>query len=255
MKQISAPVVSNSEVMPGMHLMWVAAQELATLCRPGQFLMVRANTGLDPLLRRPLSVHRIAKEYPTYLALLFSKVGRGTELLAHLRPGESLDILGPLGQGFEVHSGSKNLLLIGGGMGVAALVALADEAIEEGKSVTLLLGARNAALLYPHALLPPEVELVAATDDGSAGHHGPITDLVLRYLDWADQVFACGPDAMYHKLAEEVRRARSQKEVQVLLETSMACGFGVCYGCAVETRQGMKLVCKDGPRFELRDVF
>ena len=241
--------------MPGMHLIWVAATEMATLCHPGQFVMVRTNGGLDPLLRRPLSVHRIAKEYPTYLALLFSKVGRGTELLAHLRPGESLDILGPLGQGFEIHPDSKNLLLVGGGMGVAALVALADEALEQGKSITMLLGSRNAALIYPHALLPPEVELVVATDDGSAGHYGVVTDLVPRYLDWADQVFACGPNAMYQKLAEEVRRARSQKPVQVLLETSMACGFGVCYGCAVETRQGMKLVCKDGPKFELRDVF
>ena len=141
---------------------------------------------------------------------------------------------------------SQNLLLVAGGIGVAALVALADEAAAEGRSLTLLQGARTAARLFPTALLPPEVEVVTATDDGSAGHHGPVTDLLAQHLPWADQVFACGPTPMFRAMAAVVRQEASRKPVQALLEERMGCGTGVCYSCAVFTRRGVRLVCKDG---------
>jgi dihydroorotate dehydrogenase electron transfer subunit len=102
--------------------------------------------------------------------------------------------------------------------------------------------------------LPTEVEVVTATDDGSAGHRGLVTELLPQYLPWADQVFACGPNAMYEAMAAIMRQQASRKPVQVLLEEHMACGMGVCYCCAVFTRRGVRLVCKDGPRFELREV-
>jgi dihydroorotate dehydrogenase electron transfer subunit len=138
---------------------------------------------------------------------------------------------------------------------VAAVIAIADQALAASKSVTLLQGARSAAKLFPHHLFPTEVEAISATDDGSSGHHGRVTDLLPDYLPWADQVFACGPNPMFASMADVMRHMRSRKPVQALLEEHMGCGTGVCYGCAVFTRKGVRLVCKDGPRFELREVF
>jgi dihydroorotate dehydrogenase electron transfer subunit len=103
--------------------------------------------------------------------------------------------------------------------------------------------------------VPPEVELIVATEDGSAGRKGLLTEPFEECLSWADQVFACGPRPMYEAMAAVVRRRQSRTPVQVLLETPMACGTGLCYGCAIKTRRGMRQVCRDGPRFELRDVF
>jgi dihydroorotate dehydrogenase electron transfer subunit len=164
-------------------------------------------------------------------------------------------MFGPLGHGYDLAKSTQNVLLVAGGLGVAAVIALADEAIASGRSVTLLQGARSADRLFPHDLLPTDVESVSATDDGSAGHHGLVTQLLPKYLSWADQTFACGPTPMFAAMADVVKSVRSRKPVQALLEERMGCGTGVCYGCAVFTRKGVRLVCKDGPKFDLREVF
>jgi dihydroorotate dehydrogenase electron transfer subunit len=96
---------------------------------------------------------------------------------------------------------------------------------------------------------------MVATEDGSAGRKGMASEVFEECLPWADQVFACGPHAMYESMAAVVRLLRNRTPVQVLLETPMACGMGLCYGCAVETRRGVRQVCHDGPRFDLRDIF
>jgi dihydroorotate dehydrogenase electron transfer subunit len=193
---------------------------------------------------------------PTYhFAILYDVRGRGTRWLSDRRPGDHIDVFGPLGRGYDLKPEAQNILLVAGGMGVAAVIAVADEAVAAGKNVTLLQGARTASLLFPHELLPTDVEFVSATDDGSAGHHGVVTGLLKEHLPWADQTFACGPNPMFAAMADVVKSARSRKEVQALLEERMGCGTGVCYGCAVFTRKGVRLVCKDGPRFDLREVF
>lgn len=257
MRQVSARIISNQQLVPGVNLIWAEAPEIARATKPGQFAMLRAGEGYDPLLRRPLNIHRLAPQNgaPTQIALLFNVLGRGTAFLANRKEGDALDILGPLGKGFSVQRTAKNLLLVGGGMGVAPLVGLAEAAVKQGRSVTLLLGAQTAALVYPSHLLPAEVELHVATDDGSTGKHGLVTSLVPEFADWADQVFACGPVPMFRSLAQTCRDLMRHKSVQVLMEANMACGFGACLGCSIETRRGRKLVCKDGPRFELRDLF
>jgi dihydroorotate dehydrogenase electron transfer subunit len=251
-----AVVVSSERAYENTHLLWLSAPAVGRAAGAGQFLMIRCGEGYDPLLPRPMSFHRFRRAGgERQFALLFDIRGRGTEWLARREPGDAISVFGPLGHGYAVDKASHNLLLVAGGTGVAALVALADEAAAEGRSLTLLHGARTAARLFPTALLPPEVEVMSATDDGSAGHHGLVTDLLPQYLPWADQVFACGPTPMFPAMADVVRREASRKPVQVLLEERMACGTGVCYGCAVFTRRGVRLVCKDGPRFELREVF
>ncbi len=256
MKLERATVVSNEVVATDTYQMWFSCPAVARGAAPGRFLMLHCADQLDPLLPRPMSFHRMRRTADeTQFAILYDVRGRGTAWLADRKSGDHVTIFGPLGRGYDLNADAQNVLLVAGGLGVAAVIALADEAVAAGKSVTLLQGARRADLLFPHDMLPTDVEAVHATDDGSAGHTGVVTELLGKYLPWADQVFACGPTPMFAAMASVVKGARSRKPVQALLEERMGCGTGVCYGCAVFTRKGVKLVCKDGPRFELREVF
>lgn len=212
--------------------------------------MVRCGDGYDPLLRRPFSIHQTGNGGK--LALLFKVVGKGTTWLSHRREGDYMDLFGPLGKGFSLPSSSANLLLVAGGVGIAPLLFLAQKAIAQQHQVTLLVGASSRAQLYPKSLLPPAIEAIMATEDGSEGQRGMVTELVADFIPWADYIFACGPLSMYQTMAAE-RKLRN-KPVQVSLERRMGCGIGVCYGCTMNTRQGSKQVCKDGPVFELEDI-
>lgn len=250
MKQVLAPVIGTSEVMPGVFFVTLEAPEIASVAQPGQFLMVRC--GEDTLLRRPLSIHQVSKK--TGLALLFKVTGKGTKWLAQRKVGDKLDLLGPLGNGFTVDPGAKNLLLLAGGIGIAPLGFLAQEALKLGHTVRLLLGAPSARHLYPMRYLPTVSELLIATDDGSTGEKGMITDILPKFIDRVDQVFACGPLPMYRDMLAKHSDLLKDKPVQISLEMRMGCGIGVCYACTVKTRNGLKQVCKDGPVFEMRDV-
>ena len=251
-----ARVVEHHEIAAGMFLMWLSSPAVARGATSGRFLMIHCSDSLDPLLPRPMSFHRFRQSAGEWqFAILYDVRGRGTAWLASRKPGDEITVFGPLGRGYGLGSDAQNVLLVAGGMGVAAVISLADEAIAGGRSVTLLQGARREGLLFPHSLLPTDVEAVSATDDGSAGHHGLVTGLLAEHLPWADQTFACGPNPMFASMADVVKGARSRKPVQALLEERMGCGTGVCYGCAVFTRKGVRLVCRDGPRFDLREVF
>lgn len=252
----------KQQVMPATFLLRLEAPALARAGRPGQFVMVRCADprSTDPLLRRPLALHRLHPEQGS-LELLVRVVGRGTAWLAARAPGDTFDLLGPLGQGFALPRPGRNLLLVAGGIGIAPLVAVADEALARGCAVVLALGARTAAELYPATLLPPEVELHVATDDGSAGRQATVIELLrdpdLGLLPWADQLMACGPRPMLVELSAAVRAGRLRWRTgfaQVSLEERMACGVGACLGCVVPTRQGYRRVCRDGPVFDLKDL-
>lgn len=246
MVQVPAPIVSRTQIMPGVYLIWIEAPDITAEARPGQFVTLRCGEHLP--LRRPLSIH---KTDGSKLALLFAVVGQGTEWLSGRLVSEYVDLLGPLGNGFEIRQGSQKLLLIAGGIGVAPLVALAEEGVGAGLSVKLVIGAETAARLYPQDFIPGGVEVICVTDDGSAGGRGQATDFLPSLADWADQIFACGPVPMYRRMAE---MGLGDKPVQVLLEQVMGCGVGACRGCAVMTRQGIRLVCRDGPVFRLGEI-
>lgn len=145
------------------------------------------------------------------------------------------------------------MLMVAGGVGAAPLRMLSEQAAAQGKSVTYLLGARSADLLLDAKELPAAVEYVVATEDGSAGHRGFVTELAAPYLQWADQVFTCGPTPMMEALRNVVLANRMGKHpsVQVSVERTMACGVGACLGCVVETRRGMKASCVDGPVYDM----
>jgi dihydroorotate dehydrogenase electron transfer subunit len=285
-------VVSVERLYGDTYLTWFESRGLLQGAAPGRFLMLRcagvldgdgpptgASLASDPLLPRPMSYHRLREgEGGQEFAILYDVVGRGTAWLAAREPGDAVFAWGPLGRGYSLRAGGQNLLLIGGGIGIAPLIWLADEAIAKGRNVVLIAGARTKDGVFPTSLLPPEVELVVTTQDGSMGRQGLATDAVADYYDWSDQVFACGPNPMFATLADVIRRregpqrARGRsstlrqaqgeassgrgKPVQVLIEAPMGCGTGICYGCAVFDRRGSpRLVCKEGPRFEIRDIW
>ena len=150
--------------------------------------------------------------------------------------------------------GSHNFLLVAAGMGIAPLYFLAQQQLELGHSVTLLYGTRTEHR-YPESLSVPGVKLVAATEDGSMGRKGMLTDLIPDFAGWADQVFACGPTAMYRNMTLSKKKlGLGGKSVQVSLENRMGCGLGICYSCTVRTKHGLKQVCQDGPVFDLDDI-
>jgi dihydroorotate dehydrogenase electron transfer subunit len=151
-----------------------------------------------------------------------------------------------------VKPGAKDLLLVAGGIGIAPLAFLGEEEAKKGRTVNLLPGAQTAELLYPREHLPRISVVDGSTDDGTAGMKGLVTSRIDDYISQADQVFACGPTAMYRSMAGlDCLKGMS---VQVSLEERMACGLGACYGCTVKTRTGPKQVCHDGPVFELSDL-
>jgi dihydroorotate dehydrogenase electron transfer subunit len=252
----SCPIITNIEVMPGTRLVWLESPRIAATTRPGQFVMVRC--GEDTQLRRPLSIHQVDGDK---LALLFTIAGRGTHWLSERQRGDTVDIFGPLGNGFSVHPHSKNLLLVAGGIGIAPLRFLVNASLRQNKKVTLIMGATSAAYLMPISIpqrlfnngVPPfNINVVNATDDGSEGFKGMATDLIAGYADGADQVFACGPVNMYRTMAQMPEL--KNKPVQLSLEIMMGCGVGVCYGCTIKTKRGLKQVCQDGPVFDFKDI-
>ncbi|MBA7682637.1 Dihydroorotate dehydrogenase B (NAD(+)), electron transfer subunit [subsurface metagenome] len=247
MKQEIASVISNREVISGVYLIWLKSPRIAATVQPGQFVMV--GCGEEALLRRPLSIHQLADT--TKLALLFTVVGKGTHWLSQRQAGDDIDLLGPLGNGYSIHSTSHNLLLVAGGMGIAPLYFLAQQYSKQEYHVILLYGTADDKR-YPIA---PEMEVVAATEDGTVGYKGMVTDLLPDFVGVADQVFACGPPPMYRDMALKKQELKLEgKPVQISLEVRMGCGRGVCYGCTVKTKNGLKQVCQDGPVFDLQDI-
>jgi dihydroorotate dehydrogenase electron transfer subunit len=165
-----------------------------------------------------------------------------------------VELLGPLGNSYSIYPESHNLLLLAGGWGIAPLYFLAQEALKDGLTVTLLYGTANEKRYEKKCFFPPGLRVISATEDGSVGEKGLITDLLPDFIDEADQVFACGPLGMYKYMSKRRSNLLKDKPTQVSMEVRMGCGLGVCYGCTVKTKHGMKQVCKDGPVFTLDDI-
>jgi len=249
LKQVIATVISNSQVMPGVYLVWLQSPQTASIAQPGQFVMVLC--GDDTLLRRPLSIHQ---RDGSKIALLFEVVGKGTAWLSRCKAGDSVDIFGPLGNGFALQPEAKNILMISGGIGIAPLPFLAQKAVERKCSIKLLAGAKTSAQLDIEHLFPEETEIIFTREDifEGKGRMGKVTILIPDYADWVDQVFACGPPGMYQTMAR--MPDLKGKQVQISLEIMMGCGRGVCYGCTIRTKSGLKKVCQDGPVFDFDDI-
>ncbi|HSN07246.1 MAG TPA: hypothetical protein VLV82_07875, partial [Candidatus Angelobacter sp.] len=195
-----AELLEAREILPGQWLQSWHAPAVVTGTRAGQYVHVRAVEPGGFPLRRPYPIATADGASGT-LTIQVEAGSRFGGWLAGRRPGDRVDLLGPLGRPIEVDPRSRHLLLIAEGPSIAGLRLLVDEAIRDARSVVLLYGAATAAQVYPTSLLPDEVEYVVATDDGSLGHRGSVGDLVLEYDAWADQAFACGPPSLLARVA------------------------------------------------------
>jgi dihydroorotate dehydrogenase electron transfer subunit len=259
-------VLQARELCAGVFSLWLELPEVARRVRPGQFLNVRVSNGLDPLLRRPISVCDVARNR---VRLVFRVVGRGTAMLARVRAGDELDVLGPLGRPApELHR--KDVLLCGGGIGTAPLLFLARR-LKRANRLQVVLGARSKAeLLLVRAFRALGLPVSLATDDGSAGHKGMVTELAetqckmqnaeCKVQDGGGRsavsrqpsaVFACGPRPM---LADLVKRL-DPIPIWGFVEERMGCGTGICYCCALPKKGGGHVrFCEEGPVVKLNEI-
>ncbi|MBL7074824.1 dihydroorotate dehydrogenase electron transfer subunit [candidate division KSB1 bacterium] len=261
--QEKVELVRVSGVGRGIYLFRFRSTLIARSAWPGQFVHLRVDDGSSLTLRRPFSLCQVGR---SWFEILFKVVGRGTEIMARKKPGDSLDILGPLGRGFSVGESFSGAAMVAGGMGVAPFPFLIRALRRQGKRVFLFLGAKNQDELYLPDQLTKDVTLSLATEDGSRGFKGLITQLVEKKLrdqkellggKW--QFFGCGPRAMLARLKELALTYKFSCQVSV--ETQLGCGMGVCQGCAVpaaprdETSSPKyHLVCQDGPVFDVSEI-
>ena len=269
-----AEVVDTRELLTGQWLQTYRATAVASRARPGQYVYVRTSDYSAFVLRRPLIINTYDRASGT-LTVHFRTKDVATDSLARLRPPDGIDLTGPLGRPFELDPKTRHVLLVCEGASICGVRALADEAIAANRQVTLLFGARSAADVYPSSLLPDQVEYVVATEDGSFGERGRVTDLFPAFEAWADQAFACGPHPFLAALAQLARgrparlgvaalgsrrsrstrgapgskQARRHSWLQVALEQTMGCAVGACLGCVVMGVDGPQRVCREGPVF------
>lgn len=247
-----ASVVDREETVPGIYILRLRLPEIARRASPGQFVNIRCGEGCLPLLRRPFSISRTEGEL---VELMFNIIGNGTRMLASKRPGDRLDVLGPLGVPFGIQGAYTTALLVGGGLGVAPFPFLTHELTKEKKEIVTFIGARTGAQLVEKNLR----NVKSATDDGSKGLHGTVVDLLRGYLagSYAKgmKIFGCGPTKMLKALSDLASSAGVDCELS--LEGDMACGMGICQGCPVERSDGTKkysLVCTEGPTFNSKEI-
>ncbi len=257
----SVPLLASEDLGGGNYLAIFDAPAIASRIRPAQFVMVRVREGTDPLLGRPFSVARVGKgpHGPT-VDLLYKVTGRGTALLAELRPGSPVGMVGPLGQPFPDPPGGATVFMVAGGIGIAPFPLLSGHLAQSGRRLSLLSGARGAGDLVGRDLFPAGVEISTATDDGSLGHHGFVTELLDRALAALDPEerraavsYICGPTPMM--AAADAVLARHGAGGHFSVEAFMGCGFGVCLSCVIPVRapdgtpDGNRRICVDGPTF------
>ena len=267
--QFKSMVLSNIEVSPSYFRMRMTAPPAVSGSQPGQFVMVRVNPAIDPLLRRPFGVFDLGTfetEFTdcgrqSFLEILYKVVGKGTEMLSSLHQGDHLDILGPLGNGFSFGDPAGEKLLVGGGVGLAPLYYLAKELVKTSR-VNLFAGGRNKEdVLCITEFERLGVESYVATDDGTLGARGLVTEVFEEQLAKARPgatIFACGPFPMLKAVA--LLAEKYQVPCQVSLEAYMACGVGACLGCVVKGKNhsdatpDYRCVCKNGPVFDYSDL-
>jgi dihydroorotate dehydrogenase electron transfer subunit len=246
-------VVANDRVAEGVGLMVLRAPRVAAAVLPGQFVHLRLDTHSEAILRRPFSVHRATGEH---IELLYQVLGAGTLLMAEKRSGDtSMDVVGPLGNGWPIPDGTAHALLVAGGLGAAPLGMLAERLAERGVAVSVAQGAPTAERLVARDLFDRVARVVeVATDDGSAGERGLVTAPVSRLLaaERFDIAYTCGPEAMQRAVAAML--ADAGVPCLVSLERLMACGIGACLSCVVSTTSGLKRACVDGPVFNAEEV-
>lgn len=245
-------VLRNDQIGSDVWVMELYAPQQAAEAQVGQFCNVRVSSGTAPLLRRPISYAGFDAEKGT-IQLLYRVVGAGTQIMTGLKEGDCLDCLGPLGQAFQK---SENMLLVGGGVGIAPMLCIASH-LEAGETAQVILGFRNQSeSFWADLFKDTPVQVHITTDDGSLGTKGFPTAIMPELLEnnTFTSVMTCGPMPMMKGVASVAQDYGVS--CQVSLEERMGCGTGGCLACACEGHQGKRYkVCKDGPVFPAEEVF
>ncbi|MCX6345437.1 MAG: dihydroorotate dehydrogenase electron transfer subunit [Armatimonadetes bacterium] len=265
-------IIEQNEVAPDYIRTVLECPEIAREARAGQFVNVQVTRASDPLLRRPFSIHEVTPESGRF-SLLYCVIGRGTQIMSIMRPGDFVSIVGPLGIGFDIgESPESEHVLIAGGCGAAPLLFLNDAICDKFgcDKVTVLTGGHTKEdLLCETEFRESGARVGVSTDDGSCGYHGFITELLQQHLanrapNTKTRIYSCGPHDMMREVAR-ISREAGVESCQVSLENNMACGIGVCMGCVQKIKgatPGDKsgrewrrtCVCKDGPVFNAEEI-
>jgi len=263
---VKKEIIENKKVSSNCYRMTFESKEIACRVKPGQFLHIKCSDTHDPLLRRPISVHSIENNI---VGILYKVVGKGTLLLSKKTSGDPIDVIGPLGNGFDYQlvSNCQLPILVGGGIGIAPLYFLAQRLVERGSNVTVLIGADTKCnILCIDELKKLDCKVKVSTDDGSFGLRGTVIELLKKEISSTNsklKLFVCGPVPMLKQVNQLVSKYNVSS--QVSLERQMACGVGACMGCTIKSRKqkaesrknrmfDYKRVCKDGPVFDIKEV-
>ena len=274
----TVPIAGQQRLARDTYRLDIDLPPLARRIVPGQFIMLRLAGANDPLLGRAFALYDVAStgdgESPSHVSIVYQVKGKLTRRLAHAAPGQTIALWGPLGNGFPIPDDPGTVVLVAGGIGFTPFLALARELLhhqhygmnpprhQAARRVVFCYGARSQAFLVGvDTFRQLGVDLHVATDDGSAGYHGRVTDLLREILQSADVpvdlIVTCGPDAMMAIVAQIAERAGLP--CQVSLETPMACGIGACFSCVAKVRQAdgtwdYKRTCVEGPVFDARRI-
>jgi dihydroorotate dehydrogenase electron transfer subunit len=254
--QENATVTRVEQFSPKNYRLTLDCPAVAGCAKPGQFVMIRTGIGKDPLLRRPFSIHQTTQEGK--IQIYFKVVGRGTDILAHVKKDETLSVFGPLGRGYRLNKNSPTVI-VGGGLGIAPLLFLVKENCRLKKDCRhdlIILGARERNEIEP--LLDDfrqfGISILTATDDGSLGHHGFVVEILeSMQLPIGCAVYGCGPEPMLARLSSLCTLRGIPCQVSV--ESVMACGMGACLGCSRHASNGSYThVCLNGPVYNAEDL-
>lgn len=244
-------VISNEKLCQQFWCMSFDAPELAREVLPGQFVHIRTSEGLEPFFRRPFSVYRAQR----YVEIFYEAKGPGTKLLAAKKKGDTVDVLGPLGTPFIMPpETTKQVVMIGGGIGVAPMLILSDILKKRKLELVLLYGGRSRAHVYPMKEFKDNgVKVHVATDDGSVGLKGRVSGLFDKIrISPETFIYTCGPNPMMKAVQDFA--VTNNIRGQAACEEIMACALGACLGCSIETTKGFKTVCYDGPAFNIEEI-
>ncbi len=260
MLQFKSNIIKNRKIAENHFVISFKRPKKLVKINAGQFFNVKVNDSLAPLLRRPLGTHKVTKDT---IEMMYKVVGGATEILSKRAAGSPLDIVGPLGNGFDISQlkpkkkKCAHAILVAGGHGVAPLYELARRVKKCAKTFSVYIGANTKSeVLFQKDFHDMGFKVNVTTEDGSAGHKGLVTELLEKDLNKCDpiltSIYACGPKPMLKAVTEVAKRCKTK--CQISYEEYIACGIGVCMGCAVKTRTGYKLVCKDGPIFRAEEI-
>jgi dihydroorotate dehydrogenase electron transfer subunit len=263
-KQVTAKIQKIQKIKPDVFLISLSQGYLIKTAKPGQFLHIKIK---NTILRRPISIHSI-KDNLNHI--LFRVRGKGTKILSQYKSGDELDIIGPLGNGFairklKIENRKSTNILIAGGIGVAPLVFLGQKLKEtpntkfQNTNIVILGVKTKKDILAAAEFKKLGFKVLIATEDGSAGAKGFVTDILKSLLQASRgklqaNVYSCGPEPMFAAI-HKVIKGNPRINCQVSFEQFMGCGMGYCCGCTIETKHGYKKVCKDGPVFDINEVF